>query len=86
MNRGGRQGTAVVQRRYKGEEAARFMESPLVTNDMHTGHEPGWGPLSLPSPRVAGRGWSKTGRGERFMESPLVTNDLHTGHEPRGRR
>ena len=62
------------------------MESDLVKNDLLTGHEPGWAPLSPAlSPRCGARG-AETERDARFMESLLVKIDLLTGLEPRGRR
>src|SRR2546426_785010 len=36
---------------------------PLSFFRMHWDDEPDWHPLSLPSPRKAGRGWPKAGRG-----------------------
>ena len=58
------------------------MESDLVTSDLLTGHEPGWGPLSPAlSPRCGARG-AETEGDTRFMGSLLVTSDPLTGHEP----
>src|SRR5438445_10739940 len=41
-----------------------------------------WSPLSLPSPRKAGRGWPKAGRGVWFMGSLLSFFRMHWDHEP----
>ena len=58
------------------------MESDLVTSDLLTGHEPGWGPLSPAlSPRCGARG-AETERCARFMGSGLCASDVLTGHEP----
>ena len=63
----------------------RFRGSFLFLLDLLTGHEPPTKPLSLPSPRDAGRGWPKAGRGEvhgkeslRGDGHPVRTISMHS--------